>query len=107
MGDDRWRFGATNFIPGISSDGGFHVNKWTPRLEFSGPLAKGRAWFHNGLDAFYSNDVVHGLPQGENRTHRLTASDLSRFQVNLTHANTVTGSFLFNLSDKRATASVS
>jgi len=43
MGDDRWRFGATNFIPGISSDGGFHVNKWTPRLEFSGPLARGRA----------------------------------------------------------------
>ena len=51
MGDDRWRFGVTNFIPGISSDGGFHVNKWTPRLEFSGPLAKGRAWFHNGFDA--------------------------------------------------------
>jgi len=23
MGDDRWRFGITNFIPGISSDGGF------------------------------------------------------------------------------------
>ena len=99
MGDDRLRFGGTNFIPGISTDGGMHINKWTPRLEFSGPLAKDRAWFHNGLDAFYSNDVVHGLPHGQNRTSGLTASDLSRFQVNLTPTNILTGSFLFNLSD--------
>src|SRR5689334_16325030 len=84
MGDDRLRFGGTNFIPGVSTDGGLHVNKWTPRLELSGPLAKGRAWFHNGFDAFYSNDVVHGLPHGENRTSGITTSDLSRFQVNLT-----------------------
>ena len=63
MGDDRLRFGGTNFIPGVSSDGGLYVNKWTPRLEFSGPLVKGRAWFHNGFDAFYSVDSVHGLPQ--------------------------------------------
>jgi hypothetical protein len=99
MGDDRWRFGVTNFFPGLSSEGGVHVNKWTPRLEFSGPLAKGRAWFHNGFDAFYSVDTIQGLPNGQNRTTGLTASDLSRFQVNLTHANTLTGSFLFNLSD--------
>jgi len=32
MGDDRFRFGGTNFIPGIATDGGLHVNKWTPRL---------------------------------------------------------------------------
>ena len=63
MGDDRLRFGGTNFIPGVTSDSGLYVNKWTPRLEFSGPLVKGRAWFHNGFDAFYSVDSVHGLPQ--------------------------------------------
>jgi len=99
MGDDRLRFGGTNFIPGISTDGGIHINKWTPRLEFSGPLAKGRAWFHNGLDLFYSNDVIHGLPTGQNRTSGLTGSDLSRFQVNLTPTNILTGSFLVNLGD--------
>jgi hypothetical protein len=27
MGDDRWRFGATNFIPSVSSEGDFHINK--------------------------------------------------------------------------------
>ncbi len=99
MGDDRLRFGGTNFIPGISTDGGWHINKWTPRLEFSGPLANARAWFHNGLDAFYSNDVVPGLPRGENHTKGITLSDLSRFQVNLTPTNILTGSFLFNLAD--------
>jgi hypothetical protein len=99
MGDDRWRFGGTNFIPGIASDGGWHVNKWTPRLEVSGPLAKGRAWFHNGFDAFYNVDYVSGLPRGQNRTQGLTTSNLTRFQVNLTPANILTGSFLLNLSD--------
>ncbi len=99
MGDDRWRFGGTNFIPGISSESGWHINKWTPRLEVSGPLAKGRAWFHNGFDAFYDVDVIHGLPNGQNRTNGLTTSNLSRFQVNLTPANILTTSFLFNLAD--------
>src|SRR6476646_344035 len=99
MGDDRWRFAGTNFIPGVTSDNGLYINKWTPRLEFSGPIAKGRAWFHNGFDAFYNVDSVHGLPRGQNRTSGLTASDLSRFQVNLTPANTLTASFLYNLAD--------
>ena len=84
MGDDRWRFGGTNFIPGVSTEGGLYINKWTPRLEISGPLVKGRAWFHNGFDAFYNVDTVHGLPRGENRTSGLTTSDLTRFQCNVT-----------------------
>lgn len=99
MGDDRFRFGGTNFIPGVTSDNGFYINKWTPRLEFSGPLAKGRAWFHNGFDAFYNVDSVTGLPRGQNRTSGLTASNLSRFQFNVTPANTLIASFLYNLAD--------
>jgi len=99
MGDDRFRFGGTNFVPGIASDGGWHINKWTPRLEFSGPLQKGRAWFYNGLDLFYSNDTVPGLPHGANRTTGITGNDLTRFQVNLTPANILTGSLLVNLDD--------
>lgn len=99
MGDDRFRFSGTNFVPGIASDGGWHINKWTPRLEVSGPLAKGRAWFHNGADVFYSNDTIQGLPRGQNRTHGTTISDLTRLQVNLTHANILSASFLLNLAD--------
>jgi hypothetical protein len=99
MGDDHWRFQGTNFIPGVTTADGFHVDKWTPRLELSGPLAKGRAWFHNGFDAFYSNDVVHGLPTGQNRTSGITASDLARFQLNPTSSNIITASFLANFAD--------
>jgi hypothetical protein len=39
------------------------------------------------------------LPSGQNLTHGVTASNLSRFQVNLTPTNILTGSFLFNLND--------
>jgi hypothetical protein len=39
------------------------------------------------------------LPRGANRTSGFTASDLSRFQVNLTPANILTASFLYNLAD--------
>lgn len=103
MGDDHFRFSGTNFVPGISSYGGWHVNKWTPRLEVSGPLAKGRAWFHNGADIFYSNDTISGLPSGQNRTHGTTISDLTRVQVNLTSANILTTGFLLNLADNTRT----
>jgi len=99
MGDDRLRFGATNFIPGVSSVGGFHLNHWTPRLEISGPIRKGRAWFHNGADLYYSNDTIHGLPRGQNRTSGATFSDLGRFQVDITPANVMTGGILINLTD--------
>jgi hypothetical protein len=99
MGDDRFRFAGTNFIPGVTSDRGLYINKWTPRLEFSGPIAKGRAWFHNGFDAFYSSDTIHGLPPGQDRTSSLTVSDLTRLQVNVTPGNTLTLGFLYNFND--------
>jgi len=96
MGDDRWRFGATNFIPGFSTERGFMIDKWSPRTKVSGPIAKGRAWFHNGFDAYYDVNTVHELPPGEDRSRSITSSDLTRVQVNLTPANILTGSFLIN-----------
>jgi hypothetical protein len=103
MGDDRWRFGGTNFVPSIATDGGVHINKFTPRLEFSGPLAKGKAWFYSGLDVFFHDDSVFGLPRGQNRVRGTDLNDLNRFQVNLTAANILTGSFLYNLADNNHT----
>jgi hypothetical protein len=99
MGDDRLRFGGTNFIPGFSTEQGLHMNKWTPRLELSGPIAKGRAWFYDGFDTFYDLDTVQGLPRGENRSRGLSGSNISRAQVNITPAHIVTASFLVNYAD--------
>jgi hypothetical protein len=97
MGDDHWRFAVTNFFPGVSTELGLHINKWTPRVEVSGPIKKGRAWFHNGMDAFYNVDVVHGLPPNQNRTHGLTVTDLSRVRIDLTRGNILTAGLLADL----------
>ncbi len=99
MGDDLWRFGITNFVPGISTRRGLAIDKWTPRITFSGPIARGRAWFQNSSDAFYDVDTIEELPRGEDRTRSITASNLTRAQVNLTPSNILIGSFLTNFYD--------
>jgi hypothetical protein len=99
MGDDHWRFSGTNFIPGITSQDGFQINKWTPRIDTSGPLVKGRAWFHNAFDTFYDLNIISGLPHGQNESRSISTRNLSRFQVNITPANILTGSFLVNYGD--------
>ncbi len=100
MGDDVFRFGATNFFPGISTEGGLHIDKWTPRITVSGPIEKGRAWFYNGFDTFYDVNTVSQLPRGANRSRDLTSSDLTRLLVNPTPSNILTGSLLYNYIDE-------
>ena len=99
IGDDHWRFVGTNFIPSIATNGGFHIDKFTPRLDLSGPIKKKRIWFNNGFDAFYSVDVIAGLPNGANRQRSLTADDITRIRADLRPSNILTGSFLWNLID--------
>ncbi len=94
MGDDRLRFSATNFIPGIDNHDGLVLHEWTPRATLSGPLAKGRAWFFEALDAFYNLSVIDELPKDANRSRFWDVHNLFRSQVNLTPAHILTGSFL-------------
>jgi hypothetical protein len=100
IGDDHWRFIGTNFIPSVATDHGLHINKATPRLELSGPIKKGRVWIDNGFDAFYSEDLISGLPTGQNRERSLTADDITRLRAELKPGNILTGSFLWNLNDQ-------
>ena len=99
MGDDRWRFGATNFIPGVASQHGLYLNHWSPRVKVSGPIKKGKIWFHNASDAFYTLDTVSGLPEGQNRTRAANGTNLTRLQWNFTSSHILTASFLFNVND--------
>lgn len=99
MGDDRFRAAAANFIPSFSTERGLILSKWTPRSSFSGPIARGRAWFHEGFDAYYDVDTVPELPRGQDRSRDLTASNLLRLQVNLSPSNILTGSHLWNYTD--------
>ncbi|HVW86469.1 MAG TPA: hypothetical protein VHB50_17405, partial [Bryobacteraceae bacterium] len=99
MGDDHWRFGTTNFIPSIASQSGVYLSHWSPRVIVSGPIKKGRAWFHNSYDTYYTANTIPELPKGQNRTTSLTASNLTRFQWNIRDWQILTASFLVNFTD--------
>ncbi len=96
MGDDRYRFSATDLVPSFRNRKGIHLNSWTPRATFSGPIRKGKGWFLEALDGEYHLDIVNELPSGADRTTAWRYSNLAKAQVNLTPANILTGSFLIN-----------
>lgn len=96
MGDDRFRFSATNFIPSVQNKKGLSFDKFVPRATFSGPLRKGKAWFFLAPEFEYDQDIVKELPAGADRNHVLRGSNLAKVQVNLTPRNILTGSFLYN-----------
>ena len=72
------------------------MGDWTPRLNFSGPIVSGRAWFADNLDGDYNITNIPGLPRNENTTSSLQASNMLHTQVNLTPANILYTDFLFN-----------
>jgi hypothetical protein len=96
MGDDRFRYSATDFIPSPSTLRGFHIQNVTPRASLSGPLVRGRAWFFVAVDGEYDHNVFSELPPGQDTDYIGRISNLARLQVNLTPGNQLTGSFLVN-----------
>lgn len=96
IGDDRFRFTATNFIPSFQMKRGLSFNQWVPRATFSGPIKKGRAWFFVAPDADYDQTIVTQLPPGADRTHFWTVSNLAKAQVNVTSSNILSTEFLVN-----------
>ncbi|MCL4402404.1 MAG: carboxypeptidase regulatory-like domain-containing protein [Acidobacteria bacterium] len=99
-GTDRFRYTATNFLPGIDTQGGLHLGNWTPRVGVSGPIWRGRAWFADNFSTEYSQAVVNGLPKGEDRRSGWTAGNLLHTQVNLTPSQILFADFLVNYGDQ-------
>jgi len=95
-GDDRLRYWATNFIPGVENRKGLVIGGWSPRLGISGPIRKGSAWFSDSLDVYYLKHVVEDLPKGEDRTSSWRFSNLLRNQFNLTPASILYTGVLVN-----------
>jgi hypothetical protein len=93
-GTDKFRFTATNFIPGLDTHGGLHIGDWTPRAGFSGPLVRGRAWFSDSFNGEYNRGYVSGLPAGQDTNAFWTPGNLFHAQANLTPANILYGDFL-------------
>ena len=96
MGDDRYRFSATNFVPSVQTRKGLSLDSWTPRATFSGPLKRKHAWFYEAADAEYNLDIINELPEGADRNHSWRISNLAKAQVNLNQSNILTIGFLFN-----------
>ncbi len=96
-GDDKYRASATNFVPGVESRKGLIIGDWTPRINLSGPIRRGRAWFADSFDTQYINSVIMELPKGQDRTSSWRFSNHLNTQVNLTPANILHTGFLVNL----------
>jgi hypothetical protein len=96
IGDDHYRFLGTDFIPSAQDKHGLRFDQFLPRLTFSGPLRKGKAWFYNALDGEYDNTIYTELPVGQDNDHELRVGNLFKVQTNLTNRNILTTSFLGN-----------
>jgi hypothetical protein len=95
MGTDRFRYSATNFVPGIDTATGPHIGTWSPRFGISGPIRKGRAWYSESIDGEYTQTVVEDV-KDHNRTPASRVDNLLRTQVNLTPGTLLYFSFLVN-----------
>lgn len=95
-GDDQWRYSATNFVPGLAEERGWHIGGWTPRFNLSGPIRKGRAWFADSLAAQYDNTIVQELPRNEDSSTSWRYTNFLHTQVNLTPSNILYSGFLIN-----------
>jgi hypothetical protein len=96
VGDDRWRFGTTNFLPDLNVARGVHFGNWYPRATFSGPLRKGRAWFSDAASVQHTLHIFTSLPRGADTLTQWAGDNLLRFQLNLTPGHILQGSFLYN-----------
>jgi outer membrane receptor protein involved in Fe transport len=98
-GDDRWRFGTTNPIPGINIQEGAHLGNWYPRIAFSGPIERGRFWFSDAISIQHTFNVVKQLPSNANTSEQWAGDNLLRLQYNLSPRHILHASFLYNRAD--------
>jgi len=96
MGDNKFRFNATNFIPSFRDLNGIRFDKFVPRFTFSGPLVRNRAWFYDGLETEYDNIYISELPANADTDPLIRGSNLIKVQANLTPANILTAGLLVN-----------
>ena len=99
IGDDHFRFNATNFIPSVQNKNGLQFDSFIPRFTLSGPIKKGKVWFFEGLDGEYDNFIITGFPNGATENdYPWRFGNLTKVQANLTSRNILTGSYLLNIA---------
>jgi hypothetical protein len=96
IGDDHYRFAATNFVPSVQNKKGWRLDKVDPRFTVSGPIRRGEIWFFDGIDGEYDNVVIPDLPSGEDTDKIWRLANLAKVQMNVTPRDILTSSFLAN-----------
>jgi hypothetical protein len=96
IGDDHYRFAATNFVPSVQNKKGWALDKVDPRITFSGPIEKNKIWFFDGIDGEYDNVIIPELPDGEDQDSIWRVGNLAKVQANVTSHDIVSTSFLVN-----------
>lgn len=96
-GTDHFHYTATDFIPGLNLQQGLALGNWFPRVGFSGPIVRGRAWFSDTLDLEYNTALITGLPNGQNTRSGIAVNNLMHTQFNVTPRNIAYADFLVNL----------
>jgi hypothetical protein len=97
MGDDKFRFNMTNFVPSFRELNGLRFDQFVPRFTFSGPLKRGRAWWYDGVDLEFDNIYVSELPANADTDEVARGSNLAKAQVNLRPDNILTAGLLYNI----------
>jgi Carboxypeptidase regulatory-like domain/TonB dependent receptor len=99
-GDDRWRFNATDFIPGINVQEGVQLGNFYPRVTFSGPILKDQLWFAQSFDVLHTLAVQQGLPAGEPNQSRSWGGDSwSRLLWKMSANDSLHVGFLANVNE--------
>jgi TonB-dependent receptor-like protein len=101
IGDDRFRFIATNFTPSVQTKKGFAFDSIDPRITISGPIRKGKMWFFDAIHGEYDNNLVVSslLPNGAETDTVWRVGNLAKVQTNLSSRNILTTSILVNHLD--------
>src|SRR6266436_2087369 len=95
-GDDKWRVGTTNPIPGIDIQHGVRLGNWYPRFTFSGPIKRGRFWFSDAISLQHTFTLVRELPANANTSTQWAGDNLLRLQYNFSPKDILHGTFLYN-----------
>jgi hypothetical protein len=95
-GDDKWRFGTTNPLPGINIQNGVRLGNWYPRFTFSGPIYRGRFWFSDAISLQHTFTLVRELPANANTSSEWAGDNLFRLQYNFSPKHILHGTFLYN-----------
>jgi hypothetical protein len=96
MGDNKFRFNATNFIPSFRELNGIRFDQFVPRFTFSGPIQRDCAWWYDGVETEYDNIYISELPANADTDELIRGSNLVKVQDNLTAANIFTAGLLYN-----------